>query len=125
MNQSVKRFTIPALLLLVLSGCYNDKADLLYPAGGCNTDNVTYSGTVKAILTQNCALSGCHNAASAMAGVMLDDVAGAQAIAQDGRLVGVITHASGFSPMPKDRPKLSDCNIQQISKWVTAGAPNN
>jgi hypothetical protein len=121
-----KRLAIPALLLIIISGgCYNEKADLLYPAGGCNTDSVTYSGTVKAILNQNCALSGCHDAASAMSGVVLENVAGAQVVAKDGRLLNVINHVPGFSEMPKDRPKLDDCSIQKISKWVQDGAPDN
>lgn len=124
MKRYAKRFTIPALLI-ACSGCYNDKAELLYPAGGCNTDSVTYSGTVKPILLQSCAFSGCHNTATAAAGVRLEDFAGAQATAANGRLLGVINHASGFSPMPKDRPKLDDCSIQKISKWVAAGTPNN
>ncbi len=108
-----------------LSACYTDKAELLYPAGSCDTGSVTYSGKVKGILEQNCTFSGCHNAASASSGVILDNIAGAQEIALDGRLLGTITHATGYSPMPKDRNKLDDCTIQQISIWVAAGAPNN
>ena len=119
----MKRLIIPALLLIISAGCYNDKADLLYPAGTCKTDSVTYSGTIKPILNQNCALSGCHNDASAMDGVKLENYDGAKAIAVDGRLVGVVTHA--IAPMPKDRPKLDDCTIQKISKWVAAGSPDN
>ena len=117
--------TIVPMLMLLASGCFNDKAELLYPAGSCNTDSVTYSKVVKNILTQNCALSGCHDAATAMNGVELETIAGAQLIAHDGRLLGVINHASGFSPMPKDKPKLDDCSILQISKWVSNGAPND
>ena len=39
------------------------------------------------------------------------------------KLVGVITHAAGFDPMPKNGNKLSDCSIAKISKWVSAWCP--
>ena len=114
-------------LLLGLTACYQDKKDQLYPApdGGCDTTMAaTYSGVVKPILQSNCALSGCHDA-TASGGVNLTGIAGAQTIATDGRLVGVINHASGYLPMPKDAAKLDACNILQITRWVNSGAPNN
>lgn len=120
-----KNIILPASLMLLCGGCFKDKAELLYPAGGCSTDSVTYSGTVNAILAQNCARSGCHDAATAMSGVNLSSVAGAQIIAKDGRLLGTINHAAGYSPMPKDAAKLDDCRISQISKWIADGAPDN
>lgn len=115
------------LLLTGLAACYQDKKDQLYPApaGGCDTTAAaTYSGAVQPILQSHCAISGCHDAA-ASGGVNLTGVAGAQAIATDGRLVGVISHAAGYLPMPKDASKLDDCTILQITRWVAAGAPNN
>ena len=119
----MKKLLLPGLLLMALSSCYNDKQEDLYPAGGCNTDTVTYSRTIQPILNQNCALSGCHDAASAMSGVVLDNYNGAKA--KQDRLVGVINHETGYSPMPKGLPKLDDCTIAKITKWVAGGAPNN
>ncbi len=114
------------ILTMAFAGCYNDKYTLLYPdTGTCSTDSVTYSGTVKDIMVRSCALSNCHNSASAMSGVVLDNLAGVQATAKSGMLVGVINHASGFSPMPKNGTKLDDCTIRKISKWVADGAPAN
>jgi hypothetical protein len=40
-------------------------------------------------------------------------------------LVGNISHAPGFQPMPKDAQKLSACEIAIIQAWVDAGALNN
>jgi len=89
----------------------------------CDTSAYTYSATISVIFQTNC--TGCHNSSNASGGVDLSGYAGAQAIALDGRLVGAITHAPGYVPMPMDAPMLSDCNITQIEKWVSAGAPNN
>jgi hypothetical protein len=46
-------------------------------------------------------------------------------VADNGKLVGAITHAAGFLPMPQSAPKLSDCNINKIKDWVNRGALNN
>ena len=46
-------------------------------------------------------------------------------MALNGKLMGTINHASGFSAMPKGGAKLSNCQIAVVQKWVTAGAPNN
>jgi hypothetical protein len=43
----------------------------------------------------------------------------------DGRLLGSIQHASGFSPMPEGSAKMNACNITKIRKWIQAGALNN
>lgn len=40
-------------------------------------------------------------------------------------LVGVVTHSTGFTPMPHGRPKLSDCDINTIKDWVSWKALNN
>jgi hypothetical protein len=43
----------------------------------------------------------------------------------NGKLMGSITWASGFSPMPKNASKMPDCEIQKIQKWIDQGALNN
>lgn len=123
----MKRYLLQAAAVIgvLTTGCYNDKAELLYPAtGSCVTDSVTYKGTITTIMNQNCAISSCHNAQSAAGGIVLDNYNGVKTVAGSGILLGVINHTAGV-PMPKDRPKLYDCTIQKITKWVADGAPNN
>lgn len=43
----------------------------------------------------------------------------------DGRLMGTITHAPDYPPMPDGDPKLSDCRIARIDAWIRQGALNN
>jgi hypothetical protein len=90
---------------------------------GCDTANVTYSQTVSAILSQNC--NGCHGGSFPSGGIDLTFYAGVATVAFDGRLLGAITHSSGFSPMPQSAPMLPDCEILQIAKWVSEGAQDN
>lgn len=117
-------FPLLALSTLLLS-CYNDSKEELYPTGTCNTTNVTFSGTVKPIIVQNCLTGGCHTGPTTPSGYDLTGYAGVRLAVDNGRLVGVINHSSGFSPMPQNNSKLPDCSISQITAWVNAGAPNN
>jgi hypothetical protein len=46
-------------------------------------------------------------------------------VALNGKLYGSIAHQAGFSPMPKNGAKLSDCEITQVQRWIAAGSLNN
>ncbi len=115
------------LLLFALTGlaaCRYDAADELFPVNpdDCATV-VTYNLTIRPLLTKSC--SGCHSGASAPAGVKFDSHADTKKVASGGLLVGVISHAAGFNPMPLGGTKLSDCNIRQVQQWVKDGMPDN
>jgi hypothetical protein len=43
----------------------------------------------------------------------------------NGLLIESIIHGPDATPMPKGAPKLSDCKINTIKKWVEDGALNN
>ncbi|GAB2813943.1 c-type cytochrome domain-containing protein [Ferruginibacter profundus] len=89
----------------------------------CDTAVITYSGATAPIVNTYC--KGCHNPSSLGGGIDLSTYAGIKTIAANGKLMGSITHASGFIAMPQGGSKLSDCRIQQIQKWIAAGALNN
>lgn len=111
----------------IVTGCYYDKAELVYPQG-CDTTNVKYSVEVVNILTNNCYV--CHsnvNATSSGAGIKLEGHANLVALTTGGansRLVKAVDHSGAFD-MPKGQPKLPDCQVNQIRGWVLDGAPNN
>lgn len=109
---------------LLQAGCYYDKHDVLNPASAtCDTAIVTYSGSISPVLAANC--TGCHSGANAPLNIRLDVYSNVNVQALNGSLLGAVTHSAGFSPMPKNGTKLSDCNISKIAKWIEAGAPNN
>lgn len=115
------------LFLLSLTGlataCYYDVEEEIYPTLECVTENVNYSEEILSIISTNC--YSCHNAASNFGNVTLEGYAALKARVDNGQLLGVIRHESGFSPMPKNQPQLVDCDIAKIEVWVAAGAPNN
>ncbi len=113
------------LNLSLLAGCADDNEEDLNPKPtDCDTAAVTFSGTVNAILQTN-GCKNCHSAASGSGGVILDSHAEVKKHADNGRLMGSITHASGFKPMPLGGTKLSDCDIAKVKKWIDNGTPNN
>jgi uncharacterized membrane protein len=121
-------FIIIILVAATISGCYYDSEEKLYPVldTSCNLDNVTFSGTVKPILQASC--YRCHSNANTLnlgGGIKLENHTDVQSMANSGKLMGVVTHASGFIPMPQEGGKLSDCEISQLQRWVDNQTPNN
>lgn len=106
----------------MISCTYNNEEEL-YPPGVCDTTQVTYLQTIEPIIIHNC--YECHSGNEPISGFSLEGHANLKAKVDDGRLVGAIRHMVGFSPMPKDRPSLPECDILKIEKWVSEGAPNN
>lgn len=89
----------------------------------CDTSNVSYSGTIKSIISMKC--QGCHGSSSPGGGHDFGTYTGVKARIDDGKLWGAINHMPGYSAMPKNGSKLSACELSQIKKWIDAGAPNN
>lgn len=122
----MKKSILAIFILAILSGCYYDKADQLYPdSATCDTTQVTYSVTIKGIMSNSCAYTGCHDEATIAGGRILSNYQGVQSIAQNGLLEGVIRHSSGYVAMPPNLPMLSSCDINKIMAWVHQGALNN
>jgi hypothetical protein len=111
-----------------MGGCFNDNGENLDPDpnANCNLTNVTFSGTVKPILSGNCL--SCHSTAAASTmggGIKLENHSDLSVQVTNGKLYGAISHSSGYSPMPKGGDKLAACPVSQIKKWIDNGAPNN
>ncbi len=90
---------------------------------GCDTSNVTYSGTIQPILATSCL--GCHAGSYPDGGINLQTYANVRTVALSGRLYNSVAHAPGAVAMPQNGDKLPDCQVSQIRIWVEAGAPNN
>jgi uncharacterized membrane protein len=91
--------------------------------GRCDTAVFTYSGAVKPIMDNKCV--GCHNPANLGGNVDLLTYNAVKTVAVNGKLYGSVAQQVGYSPMPKNGIKLSDCEIRQIQKWIIAGSQNN
>lgn len=120
-HQTIKyTFFIAAVLL---TGCYYDVEEVLYPAGTCKTDNMSYVTNIEPILQRNCYV--CHSAAANTANITLEGYEPLLTYVTNGRLLGAIRHESGFVAMPQNASKLIECDIAKIEQWIADGAPNN
>lgn len=124
----MKKILLFAVIAVSLGSCYNDKYDKLYPApvvtvDPCDTatNAATYTNNVKPIMSQSCAIAGCHDALEAAGGYDLSVYAGVKTAADNGLLLSDINRGT----MPKGLGKLTDCKIKQITYWVNHGAANN
>jgi len=101
----------------ILQGALNNACN------DCDTTVFTYSGAVAPIMNTFC--KGCHNPSSLGGGIDVSTYAAVKSIALNGKLMGSIKHSAGYIAMPQGSTKLSDCRIEQIQKWITAGTLNN
>ena len=91
--------------------------------GACDTVNMKYAANIQPIIQNNC--YSCHGNGLSQNGVSLDSYDKVKKQADNGNLMGVISHASGYTPMPFGKPKLAQCDINKIKDWIERGANNN
>jgi hypothetical protein len=89
----------------------------------CDTSAVTYTNTVRPLMTSYCI--SCHNSSSPSAGVNLEGYSNVKNYVDNGQLWGTMNHSNGFSPMPKGTPKLDACSLSKLLAWINKGALNN
>jgi hypothetical protein len=129
----MKRLLMLACLPVFIGSCYNDKGDKLYPAlptNTCDTSVITYTKDIQPIINASCAISGgCHNAAGNATTGGLDYTVFSilQAQATPDLIIADINHTptKGHNSMPLNLPKLPQCDINKMTRWVNEGAPNN
>lgn len=94
----------------------------------CNPGVVYFFKDVLPVLTANCAYSGCHNAASAREGVVLDSYSRVLKTVKAGnpgssKLYKSITENDADDVMPPSpSPRLTTAQINLIYKWIAQGA---
>jgi hypothetical protein len=111
-------------LLMMIQACTYDSEEELYGEVDCKTENVSYVADVVPILQNNGCL-GCHNAADAQGGIVIDSYETLKIWIENERFLGSIRHDAGFSAMPKGAPKINQCSIDKITAWISDGYPNN
>lgn len=103
------------------------------PAVICSPDTAYFQQQVLPIFISNCALSGCHNAASHQNGVVLTDYANIISTGDvragqpaNSKVWKLIIETDPARRMPKaPRSPLSQEQKDLINKWITQGARNN
>lgn len=115
-------------ITILISSCYYDKEQLLYPdtaSGPCTdtTGTTSYAQKVVPIFQQYC--YSCHTGGFPSGNIQMGTYVADKVIAQNGKLYGSIGHISGYSPMPQSGGKLTNCQVAVIKKWIDEGMLNN
>ncbi|MDO3627002.1 hypothetical protein [Mucilaginibacter sp. BT774] len=123
--KALQYISVMLIVILVVTGCYYDHADLVYPQPtNCLVSNITYSSSVVGILQTNC--YSCHSgSASAGGGIKLDNYTSLKIYVTNGQLMNSINHTGGIPAMPLSGSQLSACDILTIKTWINNGTPNN
>ena len=116
--QSLTPAEIQLIVAWIQQGAPNNSC-----VGGCDTTNVTYSGTIAPWLQFKC--NGCHSGSAPQGGLDLTTWAAASTVALDGRMPGAIQHQSPYVSMPPAGGMLPQCDIDKVLIWIQDGAPNN
>lgn len=91
-------------------------------SAGCDTLNVTWSGTIQPLIQSRCI--GCHSGPGSSSGIGLTDWATVSSYAQNGTLASVVLRDGEFVPMPPSLA-LPFCDARKFMIWIADGAPNN
>ncbi|GAB4318931.1 MAG: hypothetical protein Kow0074_08410 [Candidatus Zixiibacteriota bacterium] len=142
----LRRVTAAFVVTVILSlttGCSDDETPTGGDGNGGGNEDVSFATQVLPIFTATCAVSGCHNAATAQEGLVLDagnaydnivDIASSQNPSikrvnpgdpDNSYLVMKIEGTAPGDRMPRGRPALSAAQIQLIRDWIEQGALDN
>jgi hypothetical protein len=109
------------MMVLFLGACYYDNEEELYPDNFCDTQAVTWSGTIQPLMQTRCALPGCH-----VPGAQSPDLSNytsVKAQADAGRI-----RARAIDGTPSIMPpsgRMPSCDQAKLDAWLQLGAPNN
>lgn len=107
------------LLILFFAACYYDNEEALYPtlSSSCDTLNVSYTGSIATILSNNC--YSCHSDANAAfgGGVHLQKLS--DVVSYSSRIIAAVKQ-TGPKPMPPSG-KLNPCSVSQFDIWLRNG----
>lgn len=116
-NTSVSKFLLLALVCAMFSSCYYDVEEELYP-GFCNTEDVNYEDVIKPLVQLRCSAPTCHVPGGGGIG-LFTSYAGVKAKVDDGTIENEVFTFGAMPPVGS----LSSCELDQLRKWIDAGAP--
>ncbi len=102
----------------ILQGAKNNSCE-----PDCDPGLGSYSEQVWPLIQKHCL--SCHSGSDPQGGLSLATYTAIAEAGSNGSLLGAISWSGGYTPMPLNGNKLSDCEISQIEKWILNGRPND
>lgn len=108
------------LLILMFTGCYYDKEDMLYPESNIDCGSIPAKFTdVAPVIAQKCAGAGCHDAVTAAGATVLETYD--QLKAKSARINQRVIIEKNMPP----GTTLTPTEMAKIKCWINSGMPNN
>jgi hypothetical protein len=120
--RSFSILTLVVALSLSFIACEKDEEEA-FASFDCSGENPTYTSSVKSLLDNRCATSGCHSSSTKAGGIDLSNYMAAETESERARFLGAVNQLSSYEPMPRGGAKLSDDNIKTLTCWVDNGSP--
>jgi mono/diheme cytochrome c family protein len=118
-NEALSSEQLQAIQTWILQNAQNNSCE----SSGCDTLNITYSGTIRPLIENRC--EGCHSGGDPSGELSYENYDGVAQVAADGRLLGAINWDPDYTNMPQNGDQLSQCNIDKIRIWIENGYPND
>ena|SRR5690606_32177326 len=116
------RLILFGIAMVAFIGCSSDNEEDLMPdpeEDECQDNTATLSGAVSTIISNNCAVPGCH-----VSGTGRVDFTVSQNIIQNASTIQNFTQ-NGIMPPPASGRTINNQQKQDIFCWVENGAQNN
>lgn len=107
-------------MVMAINSCAYENEDDLFGSNPCQPEITTYSGVVKPIIANNCALSNCHDGSNAA----LPNWTIFENVQANALLIKKRT-GNGTMPLQSSGIVLTAKQIDDIACWVDSGAQNN
>lgn len=133
MKRSILLLAIAFVISLLIIQCRHEPEKPPISGNTCHPDTVYFKRDILPLLLSSCAYAGCHDAATAMDGVKLDNYENVMATADvkpgnpnSSDLYEVLVEDDEDKRMPRPPfPRLSNEQIAMVRKWIQQGAKNN
>ena len=114
---NLKNILLLNLMLVLVSSCYYDNAEALYPNAdiNCDTVNVTFNPVASEIIYQSCATTNCHVAGTGR--VLLTNYEEIKSTIDNGLFYGLV-RMKKEGPRLTPGPKGEDC-LQLTSRSIS------
>lgn len=89
----------------------------------CDSDNFRYSTGIQPLMDRYCV--GCHSGSAPQGSLDLTGYDHVKTATFTRNLVKCIKYEPGYKSMPQGGLHLSNCEIRQVEKWVSANMPND
>lgn len=117
---SMRTFLILITCIVAMSSCRKDNEQDLYGDSECLPENVSFSNDIQPIISNSCAVVGCH-VQGGLGNGLFENYDQVKTKVDNGALMDRVVVAQDMPPTAS----LSACQIEFVRQWILEGALDN